>query len=274
MKILTRYLTFAYLLPMVFLLDNCTNNEVSKPFDCTTSDLELSLVSKVDVTGCNSLDGKITVSASKGKSPYEYNLNGGKFQTSPEFANIGAGNYTVIAKDANSCERSLTVNLSATNTTLNASVETVRNNQCSNPNGSITINGTGGTPPYSYLLGTGGFTSNNVFSNLKDGTYSLIVKDATDCQRALSATVPRENMGISYATQIQPIFDVSCNSANCHGAGNGSRSFTVFSNVFNLRSSIKIRTANRSMPPSGSPSLTQAQIDLIGCWVDDGALNN
>jgi uncharacterized membrane protein len=42
----------------------------------------------------------------------------------------------------------------------------------------------------------------------------------------------------------------------------------------NLAASVKLRTANKSMPPSGSSQLTQSQIDLIGCWVDDGALNN
>jgi len=37
---------------------------------------------------------------------------------------------------------------------------------------------------------------------------------------------------------------------------------------------IKSRTAGKSMPPAGSPALTQAQIDLIGCWITGGTPNN
>jgi len=35
---------------------------------------------------------------------------------------------------------------------------------------------------------------------------------------------------------------------------------------------MKARTQSRNMPKEGT--LTQAEIDAIGCWVDDGALNN
>ena len=50
------------------------------------------------------------------------------------------------------------------------------------PNGSITLNATGGNPPYQYSI-DGGVTyqSSNVFTGLGGGTYVIKVKDALNC---------------------------------------------------------------------------------------------
>jgi hypothetical protein len=47
-------------------------------------------------------------------------------------------------------------------------------------NGSITVNVFGGTTPYQYKLNTGSYQSNNIFSNLGAGIYTVYVKDATN----------------------------------------------------------------------------------------------
>lgn len=266
----------AWWLALIILFGDCTNNDINKKFDCTNSDLAITLVTKSDASGCKAIDGKLTVAASLGKAPYDYSLNGGAFQTNPEFTNLGSGNYSVTAKDANGCTIKIDVIIDAANSNLNANVVVVKNSQCTSPNGSISVTGTAGKPPYFYLFGTGGFSATNTFTNLKEGTYNLIVKDSDDCLKAFGVVVGRENMGIKYSTEIKPIFDVSCNLSSCHGSGNGARDWTVFSNVFNQKDRIKLRTGNRTMPITGNgvSALTQAQIDLIGCWVDDGALNN
>ncbi|MCS6904522.1 MAG: PKD domain-containing protein [Bacteroidia bacterium] len=48
-------------------------------------------------------------------------------------------------------------------------------------NGSITINATGGTPPFQYKLNDGNFQNSNVFNNLPAGTYEATVRDANGC---------------------------------------------------------------------------------------------
>lgn len=86
---------------------------------------------------------------------------------------------------------------------------------------------------------------------------------------------------VSYAGQVKPIIDTNCaivGDGGCHNGGNGSsRDWREFSNVQAHASEIKnrIRRSPGSagyMPKIGS--LTEEQISLISCWVDQGAQNN
>lgn len=83
---------------------------------------------------------------------------------------------------------------------------------------------------------------------------------------------------ITFAKHIKPIIDQSCATPGCHvQGGGGSGDFATYSGV-----SAKVQTGsfknrvfdspNNPMPPSGK--LPQAQLNLIKCWLDKGALNN
>src|SRR5690606_33677709 len=57
-------------------------------------------------------------------------------------------------------------------------------------NGKVAISGTGGTPGYTFAIGSGSFSStNNIISGLAAGTYVLRVKDANECIRDTTVTV-------------------------------------------------------------------------------------
>jgi hypothetical protein len=258
----------------LLLFISCSKDEADKKVDCQKSGLTVTLLSKSDASGCNTFDGRLSVTSNGGTSPYSYSLNGGKPQASNEFINIGAGSYSVAVKDANECSKSIQIEIISPTSTLGASTVIVQNSQCNPPNGSITITGTGGKSPYLYLLGIGGFSSNNVFSNKKEGIYSITVKDADDCQKLVSVTVPRVNTGTSYVNEIKPIITTACALPLCHDAAIGARNWTTYDNVKSNAINIKARTSNKSMPIGSGPKLTEDQINLIACWVDDGALNN
>lgn len=259
---------------LLLLLLSCTNRDVPRVVDCAVSDLALLAGTTTAPTGCNSTDGAIIVTATGGKQPYTYSINGGAFQTTNSFTGLGSGDYSIAVKDADLCERTLSVKLPAVNSTLNGSATSVSNSGCTAPNGSVAVTASAGVSPYQYQLNTGGFVNTSTFTGLAAGTYNLSIKDSKGCVKTLSATVATAPTTISYANEIATILTTNCNLASCHAAGSSRGDWTTYDNVKARSATIKARTANKSMPPAGSTALTQAQVDLIGCWVTGGAPNN
>lgn len=258
---------------VVAFLSSCSYNDMPVPVDCTISDLTVIVEAKQDVSGCKSIDGSITVSATGGEGPYDFSINGDIYQTSGVFSNLGPGSYTVTAKDVYNCTSSQIVAIASSGSTLAAVAVTNPDSDCFSNNGSITVNASSGKPPYRYQFGSGSYGDVNSFSNLKFGNYTVTVKDADDCPLLLNVTVPRANSSVSYTNDIKSILDTNCNTSNCHNGSLGSsRDWRTYATTKSNAEAIKIRTANKTMPP-GVP-LTQKQIDQITCWVDDGALEN
>lgn len=257
----------------VIILTSCAYNDISEDFSCDNSNLVLTLASKTDVSSCKSINGSLVVSATGGQPAYDFSLNSGVYQTNPEFTGLAPGTYEVKVKDIKGCTSKIFVELSSPDSNLSASIEIQNDSQCLTNNGAITVTGQGGSGNYQYQLGSSGFSNNNMFSNLNHGSYVLVVKDSEDCQKVISVSVPRGNTGVSFSSDIDPIFQTNCNLSGCHGSGTGSRDWTNFANVQSKAAQIKTRTGNRTMPIGGL-TLSQQQIDLIACWVDDGANNN
>jgi hypothetical protein len=264
-----------YLLLYGFIT-GCSNEDIPKPVDCNESDLEINFVTSVNPSSCGVSNGSITVSATGGNSPYKFKLGTGTFGSATTFSDLGGGSFTITVRDADGCERQLTGIVLTTPAGPVAGASTIGNQtNCLAPNGSITANVTGGATPYKYKIGDGAFGGANVFSNLKAGAYVITVEDNAGCTITINATVT-SNTGVSYNTDIKPILEANCIKSGCHNGDNGAdRNWSVFANVQAKAQLIKTRTGNKSMPLDIAPTgLPQSQIDLIACWVDDGALNN
>jgi len=269
-----RFVSFSLLISFL-VYAGCSSNDEPKPVDCNTTDLAISLTSKSDPASCNTNNGSIVVSATGGAAPYQFKLNSGTFAAATTFNNLGAGSFSIVVKDANSCEKTLSAIVLAAPSSPVAGVSTITaHTNCLSPNGVITVNVTGGTPPYQYKIGSGAFVSSNVFSQLKAGNYTVTVQDDADCSITINNVV-NSSTSVSFQTQIKPLLETNCIKSGCHNGDNGAdRNWSVFANVQAKASGIKTRTGNRSMPADNANALTQDQIDLIACWVDSGAQNN
>jgi hypothetical protein len=263
---------FFYAVVIMFAFERCAYNDVNVPINCDESSLAIGLQSKTDVTSCRSIDGSISVTATGGTEPYDFNINGGEYQTNNTFTNLGPGDYTIRVKDMNNCWRAIEVSITAPGSTLDASTVATVDNQCSTDNGTIVVTATGGKTPYQFQVDSKGFSASSTFTGLKEGQHVVIVKDDEGCQRTLGVTIAHGNTGTSYANQVKAIITANCALSGCHDAGTGSRNWTTFANVKSNAANIKARVVNRTMPPAAP--LSQANIDLISCWVDDGALEN
>lgn len=277
MKVKSFYrLISAVVVVWLLVFAGCASNDEPKPIDCNTSDLAITLSTKTDPADCGISNGSITVSATGGDAPYQFKLSTGTYGSGATFNNLGAGSFTFMVKDANDCEKTLTgIVLSAPSSPVAGASTILNHTNCLNPNGSITVNVTGGTPPYEYKIGSGAFGSSNIFSQLKAGSYAITVNDAADCSVTINDVVA-SNTTVSFVADIKPILQTSCIKSGCHNGDNGAdRNWSVFANVKASAQAIKSRTGNKSMPADIAPTgLPQNQIDLIACWVDSGAQDN
>jgi hypothetical protein len=254
------------------LLFSCSSNDQAPDVDCSQSTLQISLVQKKDLLSCAFNNGEIEVLAEGGSPSYTFALNGKAEQSSSTFKSLSAGIYSIIVFDSNKCSDTLQVEITNFESTLTAGAVATQNSMCLSPNGSLRIRPKGGNAPFTFRINNGISSNDSIFTNLSHGAYSVFVRDTKNCTYTFTANIPRENTGISWVNQIKPIVDVSCAKSGCHVNGTGRIDLTKFDVVKANAAQMKTRVVNKSMPFDGT--LTADQIQLIACWVDDGALNN
>jgi len=145
-----------------------------------TSKVTATLVSKTDET-CHGNDGSISVLAAGGITPYQYSINGGTYQSSNTFSNLGDGSYTITVKDAKGCTATTTSIAIASGNTIKSTLVSETNETCSGNDGTIKINSTGGTGQYYYTLDSANFQTTSTFTGLSAGTYNVTVVDTKYC---------------------------------------------------------------------------------------------
>lgn len=144
---------------------------------------------------CNSdSTGAITLNASGATAPYRYQLVGsGPLSPVNTFTGLPAATHNFHIEDTNKCYLDTAITL-----TQPARIDgniSVANVLCfEDTTGSITIQGNGGVPPYTYALGAGAYSSATVFSPFKAGSYIMHIKDVNNCIRdtAITITEPTE----------------------------------------------------------------------------------
>jgi large repetitive protein len=177
--------------------------------------LVASVSSKTNASGCIN-DGSITAGKSGGTSPYQYNLNGGAYQTSNIFNNLSAGIYSITLLDSRGCTSSVSNIVISQALPITVSITKTNVSSCNGfADGSITVDKSGGTDPYQFSLNGGAYQISNVFNNLSAGTYSITLLDFRGCASSVS------NIVISQALSIT-VSIAKTNVSGCNGFADGS----------------------------------------------------
>ncbi len=141
---------------------------------------------------CYNGTGSLSATVTGGVTPITYNWYDGTglitSNATGTINNLPAGNYSLIALDANGCSNTTvaTVSMPAQVTIANSSVSNV---QCYGANnGSITVNVVGGTGAYTYDY-NGNAAVSNVITNLPAGYYLITVADANNCTNTIDYTI-------------------------------------------------------------------------------------
>ncbi|MCX6277602.1 MAG: hypothetical protein NT004_05865, partial [Bacteroidetes bacterium] len=159
-------------------------------------------------TACNVFDGSVTLTGSVAGT---ISLNGGGSQTSPHtYAGLAAGSHTALfTATTGGCTAPAGFVIANTGSTLSATAS-VTNPSCVSGTGSVTINPTGGTGPYTYQL-DGTTSGGPTFTGLSGGVHNVLVTDGAACTYRVyfSITVPTQ-VYIYLSTQT----NISCNGAS------------------------------------------------------------
>ncbi|BFM43178.1 hypothetical protein CFS9_18190 [Flavobacterium sp. CFS9] len=226
-------------------------------------------------------DRSVTITASGGYGKYEYSLDGGTYRESGIYSNVSYGNHTITVRDPNNC--TLTVPITVVQPTPLVASYVV-------DKGTVTITTSGGISPYSYVLEKStGFpittSQSNIFTNLINGSYQIIVRDAKGSQVWFSDIIISESAPFTATATSTPITCTDLKSILTVTATGGSAPYQysmsspenfVNSNVFSnlnagsylvtVRDSNNFKTTASITISNAKPVLASAQIiSAISC---------
>ncbi len=126
--------------------------------------------------GCTTRTGTITITSAAGVT---YSIDGNTYQANNVFTNVNPGTYNVTVKNIGGCVSP------ATSATVNPApvipaspVISVTQPTCTNNTGTININSQSGS---TYSIDGNTYQTNNIFSGLNPGNYSVTIKNAAGC---------------------------------------------------------------------------------------------
>ena len=173
---------------------------------------------------CYNNNGSLTFIITGGTAPYYYSASTGtvdiSYSTEFTLLNLSNGQYQIQVTDAALCKfvASTTINSSYGITSVNV---TTQNSYCSLTDGEITVNIVGGVTPYTITLvdsdGNSDIVTGNqtqeVFSNLLGGTYTVFVEDNGGCLYTQSVTILTQDkfdvtIGVNNSTCNNPYGEV------------------------------------------------------------------
>ncbi len=240
---------------------------VTDAYGCTTINstsvtqpsaaLSSSITSSQNINCFGGNNGAVNLTVNGGTAPYSYNWSNGA--STQDLSNLTAGTYNVTVTDSRGCTTTASVTLTQPGASLSASATASQNVLCFGGNsGSISLNISGGTSPFTYNWSNGASTQN--LSGVSSGIYTVTITDANGCIATTNVTVTQPSAALSSSLSVSQ-------NVSCFGGNNGAITTTVnggtspYTFIWNTGSS----SQNLSGLSSGSYTVTIT--DANGCTV-------
>ncbi|MDN5213664.1 SprB repeat-containing protein [Fulvivirgaceae bacterium BMA12] len=194
-------------------------------------------------SSCNAVDGSLLVMVEGGDGHYEYKLDETDFGPGNEFKNLTSKTYTLTVRDGKGCSVTQTVNIAERNELRILSID--------------------GTPP-------GCDVADGTLTIEAAGTYEIIVMDGTGCSVYENHQIFSD---ISYFSNIKPLITRGCVADECHAGKNELLDMTDLEAIREGDSLIIEKIVNGN-PISKNGTLTEDEVKMITCWLEDGAPDN
>lgn len=164
-------------------------------------------------------DGSIDISISQGTAPFSFFWSTGAF--TEDLDSLSAGNYFITITDGSACSVAMSIILDAPDS-IQITPDITRPACNGSMDGAITINVSGGQPPFAYDWTTG--DTSHILTGLSAGNYIVTVSDANDCSTTQTITIEEPD---SLSIIITDVSDISC-----PGAQDGSITIQVSGGTF------------------------------------------
>lgn len=178
----------------------------------------------IDSITCKRPAAAITVTAAGGSGSYLYSIDRLNYVNSNVFTNLSPGDYLISFKDSRNIIENMTVIIPPYES-LSSIGEIIKKIDC-NGNAEISVTGSGGKQPYQYSLDGMEYTTDRIFSDVKEGTYSVYVKDSAECIAIGSTLVIEKPIALTARFTI----DNQSIIINATG-GNGSYMYAISPNL-------------------------------------------
>ena len=189
-------------------IDNCGNTVSATQVITVNGGLTIS-ETHIDET-CGQANGSIDLTVS-GTAPFTYTWNNG-IGNIQDPSGLTAGTYNVTVSDATGCDATLSIEIQDAGD-LQADITSMDIGCNGGNDGSINVNVTSGTAPFTYDW-TNGIGNIPNPTGLPAGDYTVTVTDASGCSITLTTTI---NATSALIVNIGTT-DVTCNGANDGGA--------------------------------------------------------
>ena len=157
-------------------------------------------------------NGSIMVGVTVGDSPYVYQLDTNAGQSTNQFDDLIAGDYSIMVTDSNGCFASNTITVGQPVAPLSVNTIGQTGILCHGDlTGSIDVAGAGGTPSYEFSLNGGTFQSDSVFPDLSEGDYTVVIQDSRACVDTLQLTLSEPDTLVG---SVDSIIGVDCFGGN------------------------------------------------------------
>ncbi|MBI4645980.1 MAG: T9SS type A sorting domain-containing protein [Bacteroidia bacterium] len=212
---------------------------------------------------CNSgADGAADLTVTGGSLPYTYLWNSGEI--TEDLTSISAGLYLVTVTDNNLCNAVDSVTITEPSVLINTMIGT--DVSCnSGTDGSVDLNISGGTPPYTYTWNTGE-TTEDLF-NIPAGSYFVTITDFNSCTSTVAITINEP----SSTTVIISTVDANCGAADGEATANVAGGTLPYSYLWNDPLAQTTATATGLFAGTYNVTIT----DGAGCTnVETATVNN
>lgn len=221
--------------------------------------------------------GVITASASGGTPNYQYQLQDGvggiiiAFQGNPVFSNLAPGTYVVVVRDALSCTDPIDVPITIGVPTPPTAVIDGSSDLCYDGvnQATIVVTASGGVAPYTYSInGSAPPQTNNTFTGLTPGTYTIVVTDSYNCTVTLAPVTiaPQLNANAVITKALDCTASPDAVITITINGGTSSYNYEVFFNGSSLGTfPVTSNPFTYSTPNAGNYQFTIT--DFTGCTV-------